>query len=137
MFPRPLLPVLCDKPASPGGLSIWDISNSRNGKFLNVPIFYGDWVPINNAKSVLQRVAASLNSAANERVDQQQTQQLQVQPQHDGHDRHDHAAPHAHNDNDDVGNIDHTHDHHHAQQVHPPAAEGHQGRHKQNLSKNC
>lgn len=45
----------------------WDLKFSdpdRDGKFLNVPIFYGNWVPITKAKAAIDYVAASLDDSA-------------------------------------------------------------------------
>jgi len=42
----------------------WDLKFSdpdSNGKFLNVPIFYGNWVPITRAKAAIDQVAASID----------------------------------------------------------------------------
>ncbi len=36
----------------------WEIRRGDPSPFLGVPIYYGDWVPINNAKSTIQAVAA-------------------------------------------------------------------------------
>ena len=63
-----------------------------------MPIFYGDWVPITNAKSVIERVAASLQPG--ERAEDKQPL--------DGHDRADHHHHGHHGHDADVGNIDHT-----------------------------
>ena len=110
--------VLCDKPHQ-SGASGWNLARSRDGRFLNVPIFYGDWVPITNAKSVIERVAASLQPG--ERADDKQPL--------DGHDRADH---HHHGHDADVGNVDHTQ--HVAEQ--PGLSHGsghrHRQRHRQN-----
>jgi hypothetical protein len=56
----------------------WDLKFSdpdRDGKFLNVPIFYGNWVPITNAKAAIDYVAASLDDSA------RRNDEIQVQPQ--------------------------------------------------------
>ena len=40
----------------------WSLKHSsptRDGKFLNVPIYYGDWVPINSAKAQIESLASS------------------------------------------------------------------------------
>ena len=40
------------------------ISNSgRDGRFLNVPIYYGDWVPISRAKQTIEAVASKIQAA--------------------------------------------------------------------------
>ena len=113
--------VLCDKPRQSGaaGNPIWDLARPRDGRFLNVPIFYGDWVPITNAKSVIERVAASLQP--DERADDKQPL--------DGHDRADH---HHHGHDADVGNVDHTqHEADHPGLPHGPG-HGHRQRHRHN-----
>ena len=69
----------------------WDVTASspvRDSRFLDVPVYYGNWVPINNAKATLERVAASIEAAqrkdvqppvfvdtVKERVDVEQPQQ--------------------------------------------------------------
>ena len=113
-MPR-FLAVLCDKPhqSRAAGNPTWDLARSRDGRFLNVPIYYGDWVPITNAKSVIERVAASLQPG--ERADDKQPL--------DGHDRADH---HHHGHDADVGNIDHT-QHEPAAAEQPDHAHGHGG----------
>ncbi len=54
-----------DKQADEGGGGgeepDWQVRRAADldqGQFLGVPIFYGDWVPITNAKSTIQAVAA-------------------------------------------------------------------------------
>lgn len=40
----------------------WSLKNSsptRDGKFLNVPVYYGDWVPINSAKAQFESLFSS------------------------------------------------------------------------------
>lgn len=47
----------------------WDVAVSSNpavvreSRFLDVPVYYGNWVPISNAKATLERVAASIEAA--------------------------------------------------------------------------
>ena len=36
---------------------------SRDGRFLNVPIYYGDWVPITKAKQTIEAVASKIEAA--------------------------------------------------------------------------
>lgn len=36
---------------------------SRDGRFLNVPIYYGDWVPITRAKQTIEAVASKIEAA--------------------------------------------------------------------------
>ena len=44
----------------------WDVAVSaaqgRDSRFLDVPVYYGNWVPIGNAKATLERVAASIEA---------------------------------------------------------------------------
>ena len=43
----------------------WNIQMTdpnRAGKFLNIPIYYGDWVPISNAKSIVESVASKIEA---------------------------------------------------------------------------
>eukprot|EP00095_Tigriopus_kingsejongensis_P010291 snap_masked-scaffold474_size162001-processed-gene-0.17 protein:Tk10291 transcript:snap_masked-scaffold474_size162001-processed-gene-0.17-mRNA-1 annotation:"neurogenic locus notch-like protein protein 1" len=50
---------------SSGDKAAWNIQLSdpnREGKFLNVPVFYGDWVPLGNAKSTIEAVAAQVEA---------------------------------------------------------------------------
>lgn len=44
---------------------------SRDGRFLSVPIYYGDWVPISRAKQTIEAVASKIEAAHNKyrRVD--------------------------------------------------------------------
>ena len=46
----------------------WDLkisrADERDGRFLNVPIYYGDWVPIETAKSTIQNVASMIQHAS-------------------------------------------------------------------------
>ena len=37
---------------------------SRDGRFLNVPIYYGDWVPITRAKQTIEAVASKIEAAS-------------------------------------------------------------------------
>lgn len=37
--------------------------STRDGRFLNVPIYYGDWVPITKAKQTIQAVASKIEAA--------------------------------------------------------------------------
>ncbi len=37
--------------------------SSRDGRFLNVPIYYGDWVPITKAKQTIEAVASKIEAA--------------------------------------------------------------------------
>ena len=51
----------------------WNLKISdpgREGKFLSVPIYYGDWVPITKAKATIDSIAASID-AGNRREDKQ------------------------------------------------------------------
>ena len=48
----------------PWSLRVSD-SNDRNGRFLNVPIFYGDWVPITKARQTIEAVASKIEAATN------------------------------------------------------------------------
>ena len=53
-------------PFSVADESTWSLrlSNSgRDGRFLNVPIYYGDWVPITRAKQTIQAVASKIEAA--------------------------------------------------------------------------
>ena len=36
---------------------------SRDGRFLSVPIYYGDWVPISQAKHTIESVASKIQAA--------------------------------------------------------------------------
>ena len=36
---------------------------SRDGRFLNVPIYYGDWVPITKARQTIEAVASKIEAA--------------------------------------------------------------------------
>ena len=36
---------------------------SRDGRFLSVPIYYGDWVPISQAKHTIESVASKIKAA--------------------------------------------------------------------------
>ena len=38
-------------------------SPSRDGRFLSVPIYYGDWVPITKAKQTIEAVASKIEAA--------------------------------------------------------------------------
>ena len=38
---------------------------SRDGRFLSVPIYYGDWVPISKAKQTIEAVASKIEAAHN------------------------------------------------------------------------
>ena len=40
-------------------------SPSRDGRFLSVPIYYGDWVPITKAKQTIEAVASKIEAATN------------------------------------------------------------------------
>lgn len=56
--------------------SRWDLVKSdpdRDGRFLNVPIYYGDWIPITNAKAIVENVAANIQKV-------QQPERLEVPP---------------------------------------------------------
>ena len=47
------------------GRNQWSLKHSsptRDGKFLNVPVYYGDWVPINSAKAQIESLASSVES---------------------------------------------------------------------------
>ena len=49
----------------------WDVAVSapvRESRFLDVPVYYGNWVPIGNAKATLERVAASIEAAQRQDV---------------------------------------------------------------------
>lgn len=53
-------------PASPPhkARNQWSLKHSsptRDGKFLNVPVYYGDWVPINSAKAQIESLASSVD----------------------------------------------------------------------------
>ena len=37
--------------------------STRDGRFLNVPIYYGDWVPITRAKQTIEAVASKIEAA--------------------------------------------------------------------------
>ena len=37
--------------------------SARDGRFLNVPIYYGDWVPISKAKQTIEAVASKIEAA--------------------------------------------------------------------------
>ena len=60
---------------------VWDVQQSSNvdgatdDLFLNVPVYYGDWVPITNAKNTIKAVATSIALA------QQQHHQPQQHPE--------------------------------------------------------
>lgn len=67
---------LADELASPSSSSLpsfkarnhWNLKHSdptRDGKFLNVPIYYGDWVPINSAKAQIESLASSVGTSPN------------------------------------------------------------------------
>jgi hypothetical protein len=64
---------LADELVSPSSSSLpsfkarnnWSLKHSdptRGGKFLNVPIYYGDWVPINSAKAQIESLASSVGT---------------------------------------------------------------------------
>ena len=53
-------------------LQAWNLQFSdpnRGGKFLNIPIHYGDWVPITAAKALVEEVANRQRQTPRERVD--------------------------------------------------------------------
>ena len=54
-------------------MQAWNLKFSdpnRGGKFLNIPIHYGDWVPITAAKALVEEVAnRQRQQAPRERVD--------------------------------------------------------------------
>ena len=46
----------------------WNLKHSdptRDGNFLNVPIYYGDWVPISSAKEQIESLASSVKTVPN------------------------------------------------------------------------
>ena len=46
--------------------SRWNLrlsSPSRDGRFLSVPVYYGDWVPITKAKQTIEAVASRIEAA--------------------------------------------------------------------------
>ena len=48
--------------------SRWNLrlsSPSRDGRFLSVPVHYGDWVPITKAKQTIEAVASKIEAAIN------------------------------------------------------------------------
>ena len=62
-------------------LQAWNLQFSdpnRGGKFLNIPIHYGDWVPITAAKALVEEVANRQRQVPRERVHQPGLQTLQL-----------------------------------------------------------
>ena len=56
----------CLKLGNSDGNTKWNLrlsSPSRDGRFLSVPIYYGDWVPITKAKQTIEAVASKIEAA--------------------------------------------------------------------------
>ena len=57
-----------DKSPSYKARNQWSLKHSNptsDGEFLNVPVYYGDWVPISSAKAQIESLASSVKAAPN------------------------------------------------------------------------
>ena len=90
-------------------LQAWNLQFSdpnRGGKFLNIPIHYGDWVPITAAKALVEEVANRQRQTPRERVDKRpapaKEEAKEDQPEQESDRRADHGGVHyvdTHNKN--------------------------------------
>jgi len=64
MFQAFLLILLMSVDAADDSWNLKISDPNREGKFLNVPIYYGDWVPITKAKATIDSIAASIDDGS-------------------------------------------------------------------------
>jgi len=104
-------------PFSVADESTWSLrlSNSgRDGRFLNVPIYYGDWVPITRAKQTIQAVASKIEAATKQYRDPPPEIITADQPE----DRLDTIVPYDPSQNHHYA-TQHSHNQHHSQRLQP------------------
>ena len=64
MFQASLLIVSISVHAADDSWNLKISDPNREGKFLNVPIYYGDWVPITKAKATIDSIAAFIDDGS-------------------------------------------------------------------------